>query len=205
MTNILCTKLQEVYENNINFSIENELEIDRYIEIISKHHNLYIELKNKKTELEEYSSLYTLVQKSIINKYKEKTPPNLKYLDFMLNHAHNLMIELAEDINNFTKQYKLTFKDVIIWTETMVLMLKLKAKLTDEKYEIIRDVFPLDNLESLTDYSWTDITLTNMNNFIKFYFLQDDDLKEVKEVKTLEKWRSAFKELTKTIIKKEGF
>ena len=205
MTNLLCNRLQEVFENNINFSIENELEIEKYVEIVSKHHKLFLEVKNKQKQLEEYSNLYTLVQKSILNKYKEKTPPNLNYLDFLLSHSHNSMIELAESLRESNKEFKLTFKEIIIWTETMVLMLKLKAKLNENQYEIIRDTFPLDNIENLTENSWADVTLTNMNNFIKYHFLNDVDLKEIKEIKGLEKWKASFKELFKTIIKKEGF
>lgn len=115
------------------------------------------------------------------------------------------MSEVADELNDLYKKYKLTIKDIIIWTEGMLLLLKIKARLDDNQYFTIKDTFPFDNLENLTEMSWIDVTLANMSNFFKFYFNKNNDMQEIKETKELEKWKKFHKSLFEKIIKKEGF
>lgn len=205
IVNQLCSRLQEEHQGNINFSIEDELECEKFSEVVSKHHKLFLEIKAIQKSLDEYSSLYTLVQKSILNKYKEKNPPKLNNLDFLLSHVHNTIMDTADTLKETERLFKLTFKDLIVWTEGMTFLLKLKAKLSENEYNIVRDTFPVDNLENLTENSWADITLANMTNFFKFYFSKSNDLQEIKEVKELDKWKKFFKSMFEKIVKKEGF
>ena len=178
---------------------------DKYFEKVQSHHNLFMEIKKHEQELDNYSNLYTNVQKSILNKYKEKTPPSLNNLDFLLSDVHNSIIEYTENYEEVFKTFKLTFKDIIVWTEGMLLFLKLKAKLSDSQFNIVRDVFPLDNLQNLSTNSWVDITLANMQNFFRFYFSKQNDLIEIKDTVDLDKWKKFFKSMCEKIIKKEGF
>lgn len=157
------------------------------------------------SELDNFSLLYTAVQKSLLVKYKEKTPSNLNNLDFLLNDVYNSILEVSEVSVDTVNQFKLCFKEIIIWTEGMLLMLKLKSKISENQFNIVRDVFPLDNLENLTENSWVDITLANMANFFKFYFTKSNELLEIKDTMDLEKWKKYFKSLFEKIIKKEGF
>lgn len=155
--------------------------------------------------MDNFTNLYTAVQKSILVKYKEKTPPNLNNLDFLLNDIHLSIVEHGDISQESINKFKLTFKEIVIWTEAMLLMLKLRAKLNDNNYNIVRDVFPLDNLENLNTNSWVDVTLANMTNFFKFYLTKTGDYIEIKETQDLEKWKKYFKSMFEKIIKKEGF
>jgi len=202
---MLIQKLSEAYYNEIIFSIDDDLNFEKYFEVISKHNKLYQEVQKINLELDNYSSLYTVVQKSILNKYKEKTPPSLNNLDFLLSNIHNSVLDLTTELDELNTQYKLSFKDVIIWTEGMLLMLKLRSKMNEGQFTIIRDVFPLDNLENLSENSWVDITLANMTNFFKYYFSKSTDLTEIKETVDFEKWKKYFQSLIQKVIKKEGF
>jgi hypothetical protein len=45
----------------------------------------------------------------------------------------------------------------------------IRAKLSDEHFQILKDSFPLDIIDSI-EYSWEDVTITNMANLFKYYF-----------------------------------
>ncbi len=205
ITHQIINRLQEIHQNNINFCLDSDIEYEKYYEIITKHHKYFQDIKDLKVKLEEYSNLYTVVQKSILNKYKEKTPPKLNNIDFLLTHIHHSMSEVADELNSLYKKYKLTIKDIIVWTEGMLLLLKIKARLSENQYYTIKDTFPFDNLENLTEMSWIDVTLANMSNFFKFYFNKNNDMQEIRETKELDKWKKFHKSLFEKIIKKEGF
>lgn len=205
LTRQVVSRLEEVYSNKVIFCLESEIEYEKYFEVISNHHRLFSQVKEGNTKLDEYSSLYTTIQKSILSKYKEKTPPKLNNLDFLLNHVHSSMITLVEDLNETVRKYKVSIKDIVAWTEGMIMLVKLKAKLNEEQYFNIKDTFPLDNIENLYENSWVDVTLANMTNFFKFYFNKSNETQEIKEVKEFEKWKKYFKSLFEKIIKKEGF
>ena len=202
----LSTKLQEYYQNDIKIYIEDDMNYTEFFNVVDHHHKLFMKYKQSHQELESYTSLYTVIQKSLLNKYKEKVPPKLKNLDFLLKHVHRNISDLTDDTESLGNEIKLTFKDLTIWTETMLYLLKLKAKLDDEKYTILKSVFPLDNLENLTEDSWEDMTLANMMNFLKYHYSKDHaTMQEIKEVKEIDKWKTCFKSMFEKIVKNNGF
>lgn len=203
----ICYKLNECYEEELKIYFEEELNYNDFFQVVENHYKMITEYKEKNQELEDYSTLYTAIQKSLLNKYKEKRPPSLNNLDFLLRHVHKSMLKLTAEMENLVKDIKLAFKDIIIWTESMCFFLKLKAKLDQQQYYIIKDVFPLDSLENLMENSWEDVTLANMANFFKFYYSKKDSqsIQEIKEIKELEKWKKYFKTIFDKIIKNNGF
>jgi hypothetical protein len=44
-----------------------------------------------------------------------------------------------------------------------------RAKMSDDHFQVLRDSFPLDTF-NFNDFSWEDVTITNMANLFKYYF-----------------------------------
>jgi hypothetical protein len=90
-----------------------------------------------------------------------------------LKHIYKSINKYTDDITRVTHETKLIVRELSVLTETILYLLKLRSKLPEEKYQILKDAFPLENILTNTENSWVDITLTNMTNILKFYFTGD--------------------------------
>lgn len=70
ITHQIIQRLNEYFKYDISVYIEDDLHLDYYFPIIETHFKLNFSKNNKNQELEKYTSLYTVVQKSLLNKYK---------------------------------------------------------------------------------------------------------------------------------------
>ena len=204
ITNQLVRRLNEHFEYQIECSIEDPINFQNYINVINDHFNLYQKKKHDLKELEKYTILYTNIQKSLLNKYQQKNPPQLYSLDFLLKQVYkqiNIQSEKIEELNN---KIKLCQRDIVIWTELVIYLLKLRSKMSDEHYYILKNAFPLDNIHS-NENCWEEVTVTNMCNLILFYFKKNNNLQEIREISDLEKWQKYLITLFKEILANKGF
>lgn len=209
ITHQIIIRLNEYYQYEVSCYIEDDLNIEFYFPIVENHFKFFGVKKMKNEELEKYTSLYTVIQKSLLNKYKEKNPPNLNNLDFLLKNVYKSVNKQTDELLKVFGDMKLVQRDLIIWTESLLYMLKLKGRLSDEHFQILRDSFPLDNTSlnsSSNENSWQDVTLANMTNLFKYYFSGErDNLQEVKEIRDLDKWKKYFVTLCDRLVKSKGF
>ena len=70
MTHQILLRLNEYFKYEINFFIEDEINILEYYNIIENHFKLNLLKKEKNLDLEKFTGLYTITQKSLLNKYK---------------------------------------------------------------------------------------------------------------------------------------
>ncbi len=125
-------------------------------------------------------------------------------LDFLLKNVYKSVNKQTDEIIRITNEVKYNIRNLIIWTESILYFLKLKAKMSDEHYVILKDAFPLDNPYG-NENTWEDLTFTNMTNIFKFYFSKDKlNLQEIKESRDLEKWKKYFKTLHDRLINNKG-
>jgi hypothetical protein len=128
----------------------------------------------------------------------------LNNLDFLLKNVYKSVNKQTDEIIRITNEVKYNIRNLIIWTESILYFLKLKAKMSDEHYVILKDAFPLDNPYG-NENTWEDLTFTNMTNIFKFYFSKDKlNLQEIKESRDLEKWKKYFKTLHDRLINNKG-
>ncbi len=121
-----------------------------------------------------------------------------------MKNVYKSINKQADEIIKIANDIKLNLRDLIIWTESVLYLLKLRSRMSDEHYQIIKDTFPLDNANG-NENSWEDLTFTNMTNLFKYYFSNDKtNFQEVKEVKDLEKWKKYFKTLHDRLINNKG-
>jgi hypothetical protein len=70
ITNQIILRLNEYYKYEITFYIEDDLNVSEYFNIIENHFKLYTAKKSLNNELVQHTTLYTTVQKNLLNKYK---------------------------------------------------------------------------------------------------------------------------------------
>ena len=153
--------------------------------------------------MEKYISLYTNLQKNLLNKYQKKTPPKLANLDFFLKTIYKDILHHSDLIEQSQNEIQLIYRDIYIWTETIIYLTKLRAKLNDEEYQLLRNVFPLDSINN-NEKSWEDITYVNMMNLNLYYFEDNNKLKEINANIDFDLWEKAFRTILNDILNRKG-
>ena len=153
--------------------------------------------------MEKYISLYTNLQKNLLNKYQKKTPPKLANLDFFLKTIYKDILHHSDLIEQSQNEIQLIYRDIYIWTETIIYLTKLRAKLNDEEYQLLRNVFPLDCINN-NEKSWEDITYANMMNLNLYYFEDNNKLKEINANIEFDLWEKAFRTILNDILNRKG-
>ena len=153
--------------------------------------------------LEKYTSLYTNLQKNLLNKYQKKTPPKLGNLDFFLKTVYKDIIHQSDLIEQTQNEIQLIYRDIYIWSESIIYLTKLRAKLSEEEYQLLRNVFPLDSIND-NENSWEDITYANMVNLNTLYFDEKNKLKEISNNIEFDLWEKAFRNMINGILTRKG-
>ena len=200
----IVRRLNEHFNYQVECFIDDQINFGKYIDYIKTHFQLIQDKKEVHKELEKYSTLYTSIQKSLLNKYQQKNPPKLSSLDYLLKQVFKSITNESQKILDIENQLKICHRDIIIWTELILYLLKLRSRMTEEHYQILKGAFPLDNVSN-SENSWEDITVANMGNLILYYFKGSNNLQEIKTNTDLDKWTKYSMTLFKNIISKHGF
>jgi hypothetical protein len=70
MTHQIVLRLSEHFNYDINFFIEDDLIYTDYLNLVENHFKLFSSKKDMNDELENYTGLYTIIQKNLLSKYK---------------------------------------------------------------------------------------------------------------------------------------
>jgi len=73
--NQLVTRIKEKYNNEVDCFINDKFKIKDYFFKVNDHYDLIKKKKDLLKSLEKYTTLYTNLQKNLLNKYQKKTPP----------------------------------------------------------------------------------------------------------------------------------
>ena len=203
MGNQIVNRIKAKYNNNVECFINDKFKVKDYFFKIREHYDLIQKKKDLSKNLEKYTTLYTNLQKNLLNKYQKKTPPKLENLDFFLKTVYKDILHQSDLIEQTQNEIQLIYRDIYIWTETIIYLTKLRAKLNDEEYQLLRNVFPLDSINN-NESSWEDITYANMINLNMFYFEEKNRLKEISNNIDFDLWEKAFRSILNGILTRKG-
>ena len=108
--------------------------------------------------------------------------------------------ELVQKANN---DIKLIYKDIYIWTESIIYLTKLRARLNEEEYQLLKGIFPLDNINN-NENTWEDVTYYNMINLELLYFEEKDKLKEINNNIDFDLWEKEFRNMLNNVLTRKG-
>ena len=74
----------------------------------------------------------------MLNRFKDKNPSPLNNLDFILSHTHEQIINLALTIEKLREKKAEVASKLAATLEIMLMILRVKARLPVEQYEILR-------------------------------------------------------------------
>ena len=203
IANQVVTRIKEKFNNEVIYYINDKFKVKEYFFRVHDHYDLIQKKKELSKNLEKYTSLYTNLQKNLLNKYQKKTPPKLANLDFFLKTVYKDIINQSDLIEQTKNDIQLIYRDIYILTETIVYLTKLRARLNDEEYQLLKNVFPLDSINN-NESSWEDITYTNMINLNLLYFEGKNKLKEINNNIDFDLWEKAFRTILNGILTNKG-
>ena len=202
ITEQIVNRLKEKYKD-INYWINDKFKVKDYFYKVKEHYELIQRKKKLMENLEKYTSLYTNLQKNLLNKYQKKTPPKLSNIDFFLKNVYKDIANQSELVQKVNNDIKLIYRDIYIWTESIIYLTKLRAQLNDEEYQIFKGTFPLDNINN-NENTWEDVTYYNMKNLDLLYFEEKDKLKEINNNVDFELWEKEFRNILSSILSRKG-
>ena len=202
ITNQIVCRLKDKYKD-INYWINDKFKVKDYFFKVKEHYELIQRKKKLLENLEKYTSLYTNLQKNLLNKYQKKTPPKLSNIDFFLKNVYKDIANQAELVQKANNDIKLIYRDIYIWTESIIYLTKLRARLNDEEYQIFKGVLPLDNINN-NENTWEDVTYYNMINLELLYFEEKDKLKEINNNIDFDLWEKEFRNILSAILSRKG-
>ena len=202
ITEQIVNRLKEKYKD-INYWINDKFKVKDYFYKVKEHYELIQRKKKLMENLEKYTSLYTNLQKNLLNKYQKKTPPKLSNIDFFLKNVYKDIANQSELVQKVNNDIKLIYRDIYIWSESIIYLTKLRAQLSDEEYQIFKGTFPLDNINN-NENTWEDVTYYNMKNLDLLYFEEKDKLKEINNNVDFELWEKEFRNILSSILSRKG-
>ena len=170
---------------------------------VRDHYDIIQRKKELLQNLEKYTSLYTNLQKNLLNKYQKKTPPKLANIDFFLKNVYKDIVAESDLVQKTNNEIKSLYRDIYIWTESIIYLTKLRARLNDEEYQLLKSVFPLDNINN-NENNWEDITYYNMINLDLYYFEEKEKLKEISGNIDFDQWEKEFRNILSSILTRKG-
>jgi hypothetical protein len=200
--NQVVKRLKEKFKD-INYWINDKFKVKDYFLRVKDHYDIIQRKKDLLQNLEKYTSLYTNLQKNLLNKYQKKTPPKLSNIDFFLKNVYKDIVTQSELVQKANNDIKLIYKDIYIWTESIIYLTKLRARLNEEEYLLLKSIFPLDNINN-NENTWEDVTYYNMINFELLYFEEKDKLKEINNNIDFDLWEKEFRNMLNNVLTRRG-
>ena len=135
----------------------------------------------------------------MLNKYQKKTPPKLSNIDFFLKNVYKDISSQCDLVQKINNEIKLIYRDIYIWTESIIYLTKLRARLNEEEYQLLKSIFPLDNINN-NENTWEDVTYYNMINMELLYFENKNNLKEINNNIDFDLWEKEFRNMLKLVL-----
>ena len=88
---------------NLNVSSTTKLPTLDLLEAIDKHFTYRTEIQNLRKSLEDRTYQLRIIQKKLLNRFKDKNPSALNNLDFLLQHTYAQVIEISTQIESLRK------------------------------------------------------------------------------------------------------
>ena len=202
ITNQLVNRLKEKFKD-INYWINDKFKVKDYFLRVKDHYDIIQRKKYLLKNLEKYTSLYTNLQKNLLNKYQKKTPPKLANIDFFLKTVYKDIVTQSELVQKTNNEIKLIYRDIYIWTESIIYLTKLRARLNEEEYLLLKSIFPLDNINN-NENTWEDVTYYNMINLELLYFEESNKLKEINNNIDFDLWEKEFRNMLNSVLTRKG-
>lgn len=144
-------------DDTFKCSCNSTLPFQEYFDVIDKHYETRLKIKELEELLGHRAAQFRVVQKCVLTKLKDKTPTPLNNLDSLLDVTQRELLSLANMARDMHKEHENIVSALSCATHLMLLLLRLKAPLSAEEYKLLQAAFAVD-IEPDTSEGWEEKT-----------------------------------------------
>ena len=108
-----------------------------------------------------------MIQKRLLNRFKDKNPSPLNNLDFILNHTYEQIINMALTIEKLNKDFKTISSKLACAIEIVLMLLRIKTKMSEDQYDILRSYFS-PQIDCDSETGWEEATQASVVHLLKY-------------------------------------
>jgi Bardet-Biedl syndrome 9 protein len=96
LTQAFTRRLAELYgSEQVEITYPDAIPLNELFSVVDEHVGCRGEILRLKKTLDDRSYQFRLIQKRLLNRFKDKNPTPLNNLDFLLNHTYQQLLEAA--------------------------------------------------------------------------------------------------------------
>ena len=134
----LVKRLYILYSDDVEITLADTIPLHELFASIDDHFELREKISKSKKKLEDRSYQFRIVEKRLINRFKDKNPTPLNNLDFLLNQTYQDMMAIANEIQEHQKELKIASHSLSSKVQVIQILLKIKFNIPDESYELFK-------------------------------------------------------------------
>jgi len=134
----LVKRLNMVYSDDVDIKLQDSIPLHELFSAIDDHFELREKICKSKKKLEDRSYQYRIVEKRLINRFKDKNPTPLNNLDFLLNQTYQDMMSIATEIEEYQNELEFAAHNLSCRVSIIQILLKHKFDISEESYELLK-------------------------------------------------------------------
>lgn len=134
----LVKRINIIYSDDVKIDLQDSIPLHELFISIDDHFELREKIFKGKKKLEDRSYQFRIVEKRLINRFKDKNPTPLNNLDFLLNQTYQDMMNTANEILEDQKELKTASQNLSSRIRMIQILLKQKFKISDESFELLK-------------------------------------------------------------------
>lgn len=134
----MIRRLQLVYSDEVEIKLQDSIPLHELFTAIDDHFELREKISKAKKKLEDRSYQFRIVEKRLINRFKDKNPTPLNNLDFLLNQTYQEMMTIATEIEEYQADLTFASHNLSCRVSIIQLLLKHKFEIDDESFELLQ-------------------------------------------------------------------
>ena len=135
----LIKRLSMVYSDKVDIKLQDSIPLHELFTSIDDHFEIREKITKAKKRLEDRSYQFRIVEKRLINRFKDKNPTPLNNLDFLLNQTYQEMMGTATEIEEYQNELEFAAHNLSCRVSIIQVLLKYKFNISDESYKLLKD------------------------------------------------------------------
>jgi Bardet-Biedl syndrome 9 protein len=162
----LVDRLVMVYSNDVEIKLQDSIPLHELFTAIDDHFEIREKIGQSRKKLEDRSYQFRIVEKRLINRFKDKNPTPLNNLDFLLGQTYQEMMTLASEIEEYQSELEFAAHNLSCRVSIIQILLKHKFDLSDESYELLKHHLSTE-VNDLDEWGWEEQTYAAMTSLLK--------------------------------------
>lgn len=135
----LAKRLRIVYGNKVDIKLQDSVPLHELFTAIDDHFELREKIFKAKKQLEDRSYQFRIVEKRLINRFKDKNPTPLNNLDFLLNQTYQDMMTTCNEIQEHQRDLEYASHNLSCRVGLILILLKYKFDISEESYSLLKE------------------------------------------------------------------